>query len=270
MSCRSLRRLTTYCYRLLGVCVLGVIFITPAWANSGDVAGMAAMRQQVSQWVSQQQGISPQQVQLAPLDPRVSVERCSRPLVIDQPFSSPSTLRVRCAAPQWQLFVRLLQDGNPQGQALSGSGSVGAVASEGGLATGVVPGATSIRSAVVAQQLLKRGAILNDGSVQLSSIALRESDQSVLTDLKDLQFLEVVRDIPAGTPLRASDVKPVMLVRRGQIVLMTVGSPGAFTVSVRLEAQQDGRFGEQILLKNPESGRPVTGVVTGVNTVRGT
>lgn len=225
------------------------------------------MRQQVVQWVSQHQGIAPQQVQIAPLDPRVSVERCSRALTIDQPFSSPTTVRVRCASPQWQLYVRLLQDQAAQTQTSSGgAGPVGSAAPD--AATSAGP--TAVRSVVVAQQLLKRGAILSSGSVQLSPVALREGDQSVLTDLKDLQFLEVVRDIPAGTPLRASDVKPVMLVRRGQIVLMTVGSPASFTVSIRLEAQQDGRFGEQILLKNPESGRSVTGVVVGVNAVRGT
>jgi flagellar basal body P-ring formation protein FlgA len=36
-----------------------------------------------------------------------------------------------------------------------------------------------------------------------------------------------------------------------------------------VEAMQDGRFGEQIKLKNPESGRILSGVVKGPGTVTG-
>jgi len=38
---------------------------------------------------------------------------------------------------------------------------------------------------------------------------------------------------------------------------------------VRAEALQDGRMGEQVKLKNPESGRQISGVVVGPNLVRG-
>jgi flagella basal body P-ring formation protein FlgA len=37
---------------------------------------------------------------------------------------------------------------------------------------------------------------------------------------------------------------------------------------LRAEAQQDGILGEQIRLKNPESGRSLTGVVTGFNAAK--
>jgi len=37
---------------------------------------------------------------------------------------------------------------------------------------------------------------------------------------------------------------------------------------VGVEAQQDGHMGEQIRLKNTESGRLLSGVVTGPNAVR--
>jgi flagella basal body P-ring formation protein FlgA len=51
-------------------------------------------------------------------------------------------------------------------------------------------------------------------------------------------------------------------------VLLSVGS-GAYQVAARVEAMQDGRLGEQIRLKNPESGRTLSGVVIGPNQLRG-
>jgi len=38
---------------------------------------------------------------------------------------------------------------------------------------------------------------------------------------------------------------------------------------VRVQAEQDGYKGEQIRLKNTESGRLISGVVTGPNALRG-
>ncbi|MFM8757087.1 MAG: flagellar basal body P-ring formation chaperone FlgA, partial [Limnohabitans sp.] len=71
-----------------------------------------------------------------------------------------------------------------------------------------------------------------------------------------------------GAPIRSQDVRPALLVRRGQMVLLTVGQ-GGFMISARLEAMQDGRMGEQIQLRNRESGRIMTGVVKGPNQALG-
>jgi flagella basal body P-ring formation protein FlgA len=51
---------------------------------------------------------------------------------------------------------------------------------------------------------------------------------------------------------------------------VAVGGEGkGFLITVKAEAQQDGLLGEQIRLKNPESGRSLTAVVTGMNMARG-
>jgi len=78
----------------------------------------------------------------------------------------------------------------------------------------------------------------------------------------------VVRDLMPGTPLRSQDIRPALLVRRGQMVMLSIGLSGDLQVKARLEALQDGRMGEQIRLKNRESGRQISGVVTGLNTVQ--
>jgi flagella basal body P-ring formation protein FlgA len=77
-----------------------------------------------------------------------------------------------------------------------------------------------------------------------------------------------MRDIPAGTVLRSYDIKRALMVKKGQNAMLTVGQGSGFVVRVGVEAQQDGHMGEQIRLKNTESGRLLSGVVTGPNAVR--
>ena len=91
----------------------------------------------------------------------------------------------------------------------------------------------------------------------------------MLQDLQQARHVEATRDIPAGTPLKNSDVRPILLVKRGQMVQMQVGAGQGFQIVARVEAQQDGRMGEQIRMINRESGRVLTGQVVGENRVRG-
>jgi flagella basal body P-ring formation protein FlgA len=98
---------------------------------------------------------------------------------------------------------------------------------------------------------------------------VNSADTQLLTSLKDAQQAELTRDMPAGQPLRISDIRKAIMVRQGQVVMLTIGEKAEFQISVRMEALQDGRLGEQVKLKNPESGRQVSGIVTGPNTAKG-
>ena len=59
------------------------------------------------------------------------------------------------------------------------------------------------------------------------------------------------------------------LVKRGQTVLATWAPVSGLVVSARLEALDDGRLGETIRLKNRDTGRIVSAVVSGQNTAQG-
>jgi len=80
---------------------------------------------------------------------------------------------------------------------------------------------------------------------------------------------EVVRDLMSGAPLRSSDIRRATMVRQGQLVTMVVGEKSTFQVVSRVEALQDGRMGEQVRLRNTESGRVISGIVSGPNLVKG-
>jgi flagella basal body P-ring formation protein FlgA len=116
---------------------------------------------------------------------------------------------------------------------------------------------------------MSRGSLLSPASVQATQVPAREADSLLITDAQHLEQMEAVRDLPAGVPLRQTDIRPAVLVRQGQWVTMTVGQGTGFTITVRLEALQDGRLGERVILRNAESGRTISGVVTGMNAAKG-
>jgi len=212
------------------------------------------LNQAVTQWVGRQQGVAPAQVQLQPLDSRVRIQPCAVPLNMDLPFASPESVRVRCTQPAWQLYVRVKL---PQ-QALKPA-SLDAQPTV----------AENRRPVLVLVSSLTRGMSIQPQDVRLQPMVLPTGSGPYLEDPAEAAHAELVRDLPAGTPLRRADLKPVVLVKRGQLVQLNVGKATGFTVSAKVEALQDGRSGEHIRLKNVESGRMLSGVVKGPNLVEG-
>jgi flagella basal body P-ring formation protein FlgA len=129
---------------------------------------------------------------------------------------------------------------------------------------GVVP-----KTVVVTRRLIQRGAILQPDMLEEVQASPGNADTQLLSSLKDAQNAELTRDIAAGQALRISDIRRAVMVKQGQSVMFSVGNGKEFQISIRMEAMQDGRLGEQVRLKNPDSGRQVSGVVTGLNSAKG-
>jgi flagella basal body P-ring formation protein FlgA len=110
---------------------------------------------------------------------------------------------------------------------------------------------------------------LTAAHVRLAEVDTSNMPANVLEQVSQVLNAEVVRDVRPDTPLRSQDIRPTILVKRGQMVLMSIGQAQGFQISARVEAQQDGRYGEQIKLKNRDSGRMLTGLVKGPNQVQG-
>ena len=229
---------------------------------------------EVGQWVQQSYRLGAEQFTFAPMDTRVQLQSCDRPLVIDAPFATRETVRVRClGTPYWQLYLRLTPK---PGVTL---GAMSAVPAKPASAPVVIapaipkaPAASApptLRKVVVGKQLLRAGTALTPEMLEEQEIATPGVDLQAVVSIKDLEYGEMVRDMQAGVPLRSHDVRRATLVKQGQAVILTIGQSGGFAISARVEALQDGKMGEQIRLKNPESGRIITGVVTGTGTARG-
>lgn len=244
---------------LLGLVVW--LFSAPSFAaNPGKPGGPSASPQEVLQssvknWVAQSRKVPADQVSLAPMDARVKVRACDKPLNMDLPFASAETVRVRCERPVWQQFVRVSVVGKaPEIQAQ---------------AKPETPAEPAKRWVLVASVPLQRGMMLNETHVQRVQVDASVMPVNVLEQASEVLHAEVVRDVRSGAPLRSHDIRPTVLVKRGQMVLISVGQPQGFQISARVEALQDGRFGEQIKLKNRDSGRELIGRVQGPNQVMG-
>ena len=256
------------CHALLSL-ALGLSW--PALAQSGS--STARLLAEVGAWVQQTQGLTSTEFKFAPMDSRIQTQTCDQALVMDLPFASRETVRVRCLGlPSWQLYVRLVVDpavkSQPRQSASEGAGVAQGPASVPSAVKDPAP-AAALRRVVVARQLLRAGSLVTaDMLVEVDQPATG-LDGQVLRTIKEAENSEAVREIAAGVALRSYDLRRALLVKTGKIVLLTIGQPGGFSISARVEALQDGRLGDQVRLKNLESGRLVTGVVTGPNAASG-
>jgi len=238
------------------------------WTACGAYAQTPADKlfAEVGQWVQQSQQLNANQFSFAPLDARVQVEGCDRALAMDSPFASRETVRVRCLGkPGWQLYLRVvLKPGVAPGLAEPGVPGVGLSAS--------VPtsaASTQVRRVVVAKDTLRAGTVISAAMLRELDVPAQGLDPQALASVKEAENAEVVRDIAPGVPLRGYDLRRAVLVKQGQSVVLTVGQGSGFSITARVEALQDGKMGDQIRLKNPDSGRFLTGIVTGPNAARG-
>ena len=205
-------------------------------------------------WVGAQNDVPPSQVDVKPPDARVSVQPCAG-YSFDYPFVNRENVRVRCLKPNWQLFVKVgfLQ---PPAPANAPKPATAGPAAE-------------FRQVVVAAANLQAGQVLQRDSLKLERLDAEKVSKGHYLEIGGLEGQELVRAVRAGEPIRLSDVRPALVVKRGDLVLMTVGSPQTFEISVKAEALQDGKVGEQIKLRNNESGRVLSAIVTGRGTARG-
>jgi flagella basal body P-ring formation protein FlgA len=238
---------------------------TPAFAaktvqpKSSPASAAEVLQSSVQKWVAQSRKVKPDQVTLAPLDNRVKVRACDQALSMDLPFSNAETVRVRCAQPVWQQFVRVSVAGMAPDMPVQVKAQV----------KPEVPAAPPKRWILVAKVPLQRGMLLDETHVLREEVDTSNMPVNVLEQASEVMHAEVVRDMRPGTPLRSQDIRPTVLVKRGQMVLLSVGQAQGFQISARVEAMQDGRFGEQIKLKNRDSGRELSGRVQGPNQVMG-
>lgn len=231
----------------------GLALLLSGAAQAQAPSGDNGLDSQVRQWVSARQNIAAGAVQLLPLDARLQTRPCQSMWLIDQPFpQQPDTVRARCTQPVWQVFVRVAGAPPP-----------------GPSAQAAAPAAPDMRTVVVASGLLQRGTRIQAEQVELAERDARTLGGVVVERVEDVLHAELVRDIPAGAVLRGSDIRPAWLIRKGQLVQLSWSPTPGFQISARVEALDNGRMGEPVRLKNRDSGRIISGVVTGLGTVAG-
>ncbi len=230
---------------LLSQAPLGFAADLPVGNSAFDV-----LQQQAQQWAATHPSFQGKSVHVAPVDPRITVQNCQQTMQFDQPFPNQPAVRVRCAQPQWQLFVNL------------NSGQMATAANRSH------PAAPAVYKVLVSKEVLKRGTIISPEMFSYAEMPVSGMENQIITDTNLLKNMQLVRDLTPNTPLRSYDVRAAVLVKRGQEVQVTAGEGSGFLITMRAEATQDGGFGEQIRFKNVESGRLLSGVITGPNAAK--
>lgn len=230
--------------------------------SGAQTPGHSQLHEGARRWVAEQTQTPLDALQVTPLDPRLNIPACAQKILFDLPFGNRQSVRARCDQPTWQHFVQVMArpEATPTTSANPPSTQVPT-------APKMQPGLV-MRQVLVANQVIKRGTVATPQQFSLVEMALPSGETSYLSDVSALNHMELQRDLPAQTALRTYDLKAAQMVRRGQQVMVSVGEGKGFLITLRAEAQQDGVLGEQIRLKNPESGRSLSAMVTGFNTAR--
>jgi flagellar basal body P-ring formation protein FlgA len=245
-------------------------------------------------WISHRNGIAVDDIQMNTMDERLKVTLCEKPTLFDQPFANRHVIRARCELPRWQYFLQAswpqsLENKKNNGQTLvtnantlnTSSPSRATPNNGSALATPVsypnsspsTPNANVfgevVRTVLVFSQPLKKGTILNSSHFKKISLNVPQSDGQILTQTQEIENFELLHDMGSDQIIHSFDVKPSVMVKRGQEVTLVYGQGRGFTITVKTEALQDGTMGEQVRLKNVESGRIISGVVTGFSEAKG-
>ncbi|RMG35631.1 MAG: flagella basal body P-ring formation protein FlgA [Gammaproteobacteria bacterium] len=173
------------------------------------------------------------QVTTSPLDSRLHLQRCNRPL---ESYDSPNGLRpgrnvvgVRCPGSKpWKLYVRV------------------------NIAT--------LGPVVVAARPLARGQQISAADLRLEERDTSRLHRAYFTDPQALIGQRARRQVAVGRVLHPGMVERRKLVRRGGLVRIVVRH-GALQVSMKGKALENGSLGDQIRVRNTASGREITGEV---------
>ena len=118
----------------------------------------------------------------------------------------------------------------------------------------------------VARSMLKPGVSVADADIALERrdvLALR----APLAEFTDGDtMLEVAENVPAGSPLFARSVKLRPVVHRGEMTNARL-EDGALSVTMKVQALEDGTPGQIIRLRNLQSARDFSGKVLNEKTV---
>lgn len=120
--------------------------------------------------------------------------------------------------------------------------------------------------AFVARQPIARGQILDTALFDLRRVDFIH-DKEAVPAAASLESLSVARGLGVGAILSWRDVARRSLVLRGSRVEVLAGS-GALTITMKGLAMQNGALGETIVVRNPESRRDFSAVVTAENQAR--
>lgn len=118
----------------------------------------------------------------------------------------------------------------------------------------------------VATRFIQLGERLQPGDLRLASVDVTFAKDAGIR-IEDVQGQQLVKSLQMGQPLWLSDVKREPATRRGQIVKAILGE-GDFEITANLEALDTGFIGDTVKVKNIETQKTLSAVVTDKGVVK--
>ncbi len=179
-------------------------------------------------------------VNIGQLDKRLRLVTCQTPLAVFLPRGArrlgKSTFGVQCNdAPGWKIYVPVHL--------------------------------TKFARVVIARQALPRDTIIGPADIMLLKKDLSQQNYGYFTSAEEVIGMQLRRPIRRNETLSPSNLKPRLLVQRGDIVTIIAEVQG-LTVRVNGNALTDGYRGEEIRVKNQSTKRIIQAEVIGPGTVR--
>lgn len=177
-------------------------------------------------------GFSRYQIEVGKLDPRLKLAECKTPLemkLLSDPIKATrNTIKASCAD-LWNIII-----------------------------TSKV---TLFRNVIVTTQSINRKAHLSPYDLTLQEVATKDLRYGYYVSKEKLGNLVAKRNIGQGQVVTPYNVEGAELIQRGDNVVILATSD-ILKVKMTGTAMSDGKFGQQILIKNHSSKRMVKGIVT--------
>ena len=123
------------------------------------------------------------------------------------------------------------------------------------------------REVWVARTTLKRGELTSTADITRERRDVLNIREALADFSSGDPSLELAESVSAGTPLLARVLKPKTVIHRGQTANALV-EDGSLSITMKVEALEDGSPGQTIHLRNPASARNLSGKVLNEQTIQ--
>jgi flagella basal body P-ring formation protein FlgA len=120
---------------------------------------------------------------------------------------------------------------------------------------------------VTAARRLPYGRRLTEADLALALRELKDPKSEYFRDVREVAGMTLRRSITDGDPLTRAAVTNPVLVRVGDTVRLVLSKPGV-QLSTLARAEQAGKLGAVVRVRNLDSSRPVSALVTGEKEVQ--
>jgi flagellar basal body P-ring formation protein FlgA len=116
---------------------------------------------------------------------------------------------------------------------------------------------------------IARGDTISEGDLTYTMVDGAALMSGIPTKIEEVKGMEARRELSAGQPFRADDVRRPIVITKGQTVTMQFNVPGVELTAMG-RAMTEGGVGDTVTVQNPVSYRMISGIVTAPGTVRAT